>query len=375
VVFCKLAVRHDVVPVGWDWPAFLRVAETLLPYAFEKADAKEKWGRENVFAVLTFGRSLRATAEVVYANLCQEQGPSAAMRAMTRRCRHPGPEWHDVGGRHAWQALARALGEDPAWWTSAAAADVGEEGEEGEEDDYAEIVASRSAPWRAAAQAKEADDSQPLQPQDRVMVSGLVGRPELNEALATVLLPVDPVSGRCCVRGRRPEVGFCALDDVKLKPQNLSKMPLPTVAPAKMRRTASTRCISRPSKGGRSAPNSTSAKAPTPISSTPTVSPRTLGLTPAAALPTHAATVPRPGRLDSAHARACLWAQAEVVQLLLAHGATPDVPATTTGSTALMFATMHARAAPTSAHHALQRLPLQADRGELARARRTARHR
>jgi ankyrin repeat protein len=39
--------------------------------------------------------------------------------------------------------------------------------------------------------------------------------------------------------------------------------------------------------------------------------------------------------------RACLWAQVEVVQLLLVHGATPDVPARTTGSTALMFACMH----------------------------------
>ena len=39
--------------------------------------------------------------------------------------------------------------------------------------------------------------------------------------------------------------------------------------------------------------------------------------------------------------RACLWAQVEMVQLLLVHGASPDVPASKTGSTALMFACMH----------------------------------
>mmetsp|Transcript_15256 Transcript_15256/g.49668 ORF Transcript_15256/g.49668 Transcript_15256/m.49668 type:complete len:308 (-) Transcript_15256:136-1059(-) len=243
-----------------------------------------------------------------------------------RRCRHPGPEWHDVGGRHAWQALARALGEDPAWWTSAAADDVGEEDDE---DDYAEIVASRSAPWRAAAQAKEADDSQPLQPQDRVMVSGLVGRPELNEALATVLLPVDPVSGRCCVRVRRPEVGFCALDDVKLKPQNLSKMPLPTVAPA----------------------DATDGFHPLHIAAIEGRAERA---------EFYLSQGTDPDLLDADGwtplMRACLWAQAEVVQLLLAHGATPDVPATTTGSTALMFACMHGplRPPPTMPYNAFR---------------------
>lgn len=44
-------MRHGVVPsAGWDWAAFLKVAVGLLPYAFEKSDAKKKWGGENVFA-------------------------------------------------------------------------------------------------------------------------------------------------------------------------------------------------------------------------------------------------------------------------------------------------------------------------------------
>ena len=39
--------------------------------------------------------------------------------------------------------------------------------------------------------------------------------------------------------------------------------------------------------------------------------------------------------------RACLWAHVEVVQLLLLHGATPDIAARKTRSTALHFVCMH----------------------------------
>ena len=38
---------------------------------------------------------------------------------MARRCQKPGAEWHDVGGRHVWQELARNLGENEAWWLRA----------------------------------------------------------------------------------------------------------------------------------------------------------------------------------------------------------------------------------------------------------------
>lgn len=51
---------------GWDWPAFLSHSRTLLCYAFEKEDAKAKYGDENILAALTNGRSLRFTAEIIY---------------------------------------------------------------------------------------------------------------------------------------------------------------------------------------------------------------------------------------------------------------------------------------------------------------------
>jgi hypothetical protein len=49
LVFCKLAVKNQVIPAGWDWQLFLSKAAGLLPFAFEKSDAQEKYGGENIF--------------------------------------------------------------------------------------------------------------------------------------------------------------------------------------------------------------------------------------------------------------------------------------------------------------------------------------
>eukprot|EP00983_Pelagomonas_calceolata_P083660 1156206-Pelagomonas_calceolata.AAC.6 len=65
LVFCKLAKLMGVLPPeGWDWKAFLMHRADNLPYAFEKDDAKQKWGGENYFSAFTGGRSLRATGGV-----------------------------------------------------------------------------------------------------------------------------------------------------------------------------------------------------------------------------------------------------------------------------------------------------------------------
>ena len=47
-MFCRLAVRRGAVPSVWSWPDLLRTAATLLPYAFEKSDAQEKYGAHPV---------------------------------------------------------------------------------------------------------------------------------------------------------------------------------------------------------------------------------------------------------------------------------------------------------------------------------------
>jgi hypothetical protein len=69
--FCLLAQRRLVLTkrIMADeqrWAALLDKAVQLVPFAFEKSDAQDKWGGENVFAVATGGRSLRYTAERVY---------------------------------------------------------------------------------------------------------------------------------------------------------------------------------------------------------------------------------------------------------------------------------------------------------------------
>uniref|UniRef100_A0A0G4HLW5 MYND-type domain-containing protein n=1 Tax=Chromera velia CCMP2878 TaxID=1169474 RepID=A0A0G4HLW5_9ALVE len=76
LIFCRLAVRHEVVPSPWNWGKFLKKAAGMLGFAFEKEDAKEKWGGENVFSAMMGGRSLRATGEVVYGSSCMQGGIS-----------------------------------------------------------------------------------------------------------------------------------------------------------------------------------------------------------------------------------------------------------------------------------------------------------
>ena len=66
LLFSVAAKRRNVIPSKWIWKDYLNLAENLLPYAFEKEDAKEKYGGENIFSMLTGGRSLRAVAGIIY---------------------------------------------------------------------------------------------------------------------------------------------------------------------------------------------------------------------------------------------------------------------------------------------------------------------
>lgn len=56
-----MQVANNVLPGQWDWRGFFVKAGGLLMFAFEKSDAQEKYGQENVFAALMGGRSLRST--------------------------------------------------------------------------------------------------------------------------------------------------------------------------------------------------------------------------------------------------------------------------------------------------------------------------
>lgn len=114
LVFCKLAARRRVVPAGWNWGAFLTCACGLLGYAFEKADAQDKYGSENFFSAMMGGASLRATAGEVYG--CglthgekDESGQYAAVtkivRQLSKGLRDPRDVYKDVGGCEVWGRL------------------------------------------------------------------------------------------------------------------------------------------------------------------------------------------------------------------------------------------------------------------------------
>ena len=124
LIFCKMAAHQGVIPPGWDWHAFLSsLATGDLIYAFEKSDASEKWGGENVFQAFLGGRSLRYTGETVYGLSCQEvaadeeEPPALAdVRALVEgrwqalvRGRGSAALFGDVGGVVAWRALEAAL--------------------------------------------------------------------------------------------------------------------------------------------------------------------------------------------------------------------------------------------------------------------------
>lgn len=66
LLFCRLVKEQQFLPGLWCWTEFLTVAGRLLPYAFEKSDAKEKYGSENWFQAVLGGRSLRYTGERIY---------------------------------------------------------------------------------------------------------------------------------------------------------------------------------------------------------------------------------------------------------------------------------------------------------------------
>ena len=118
--FCFLAARNRVVPAGWNWPACLQVSARFVRYAFEKSDAKERWGGENVFAAAMGGRSLRNTAMQVYGcgPECGAFEEETEQRTVARDHAAAWAEAYDVycegidevGGAQAWESLLGALG-------------------------------------------------------------------------------------------------------------------------------------------------------------------------------------------------------------------------------------------------------------------------
>jgi len=114
-VFCRLAVKHGVIPKhDWQWSKLLKIAAKLLGYAFEKSDAKKKYGSENIFNGLVMGgRSLRCTGQFVYGSELNYISDEAEVEIKERRSSDKldtCTDWNqmkklfaDVGGVKAWQ--------------------------------------------------------------------------------------------------------------------------------------------------------------------------------------------------------------------------------------------------------------------------------
>lgn len=87
LIFCKLAVKHGVYPPSLPWNLIRTKAKENLGFAFEKSDAQKKYGQENVFSILSGGRSLRFTAEEIYGFGVQESQVSKAYKDMSKTVR------------------------------------------------------------------------------------------------------------------------------------------------------------------------------------------------------------------------------------------------------------------------------------------------
>ena len=122
LVYCKLAVKHDVIPSypTWSWGELVTVAKDMLKYAFEKCDAREKYGGENVFTGMYGGRSLRYTSSLVYGFLHGGEDHDAALvlEEMERTANNKliqsketvdGHFFDDIGGESIWYSLVEQL--------------------------------------------------------------------------------------------------------------------------------------------------------------------------------------------------------------------------------------------------------------------------
>lgn len=122
LIFCKLAVKASAVPQPWDWATFLAMAAQLLPYAFEKSDAQDKYGGENIFRAQMGGRSLRYTAGMIYGFTAVDMLPDSEQtkshdemsdavhdRANSASAPLPDELFADVGGSALWSKLRSGL--------------------------------------------------------------------------------------------------------------------------------------------------------------------------------------------------------------------------------------------------------------------------
>lgn len=108
LIFCLLAHQVKALPNDWDWKAYLKVAPQFIVFAFEKSDAKERWGSENFFEGEMGGRSLRYTARKICGSDVNVPGDSGEYKQAKKDVKNKKKKaaWEDkLGGQSAWNGL------------------------------------------------------------------------------------------------------------------------------------------------------------------------------------------------------------------------------------------------------------------------------
>jgi len=115
LVFCRLAQSQGALPNPWDWGKFLATAATLIWFAFEKSDAKEKYGSENYFNSMTGGRSLRFTGEFIYGSpltTCSESELQKKLEEEVKCKPRTASMVANIGGEEAWDDFEMMMKEN-----------------------------------------------------------------------------------------------------------------------------------------------------------------------------------------------------------------------------------------------------------------------
>jgi hypothetical protein len=111
LLFNVLSEKRFAFPDEFDFQSYFSFAKKNLFFAFEKSDAQEKYGGENVFSVISGGRSLRFTAELIYGRSVQDGVASHDENKFTEKLENLKDLFSDVllfekiGGVEAWKDI------------------------------------------------------------------------------------------------------------------------------------------------------------------------------------------------------------------------------------------------------------------------------
>ena len=108
ITFALFCIKKKALPVPWNWSKFLKIALQLIPYAFEKSDATDKY--PGAFSAMT----LRGTAEMIYGKSLgdsdfTEYNEMHDLIFKTNNCLSNKSIFKDIGGIEIWESFKNNL--------------------------------------------------------------------------------------------------------------------------------------------------------------------------------------------------------------------------------------------------------------------------